>query len=303
MSIKRIFFLIALVAVSLSVNAQNKKKPVSHRFLAAGSGWSKIMIVDENGKAVWEHKINKGEECNSATMMPDGNVLYSHKTGATIVSSKNEIVWTYKREPNTEVQSATLLPKGHILIGQNGTPAKLMEFDKNRKLVKTVTINTGVKNPHGQFRRVNKSKQGTYWVGLKGAAREYNAQGELIRTVDTEGKPFTVVPLKKGGVLAGCGDKHMIREYDAEGKEIWNVSEKDLDKGFELRYVADLTRLKNGNTIVANWGGHSHGKSRMPQVYEITPEKKVVWKFEDWTLMDKVSSIQVLDVPARKYFR
>jgi hypothetical protein len=39
------------------------------------------------------------------------------------------------------------------------------------------------------------------------------------------------------------------------------------------------------------------GESKAPHLIEVTPDKKVVWTFQDHKTMKTISSVQILDVP------
>jgi hypothetical protein len=65
--------------------------------------------------------------------------------------------------------------------------------------------------------------------------------------------------------------------------------------GITLKFVAGLKRLSNGKTVVTNWLGHNNfGKA--PQAIEITPDKKVVWTYNNPDIIKTLSSIYLLDI-------
>ena len=88
--------------------------------------------------------------------------------------------------------------------------------------------------------------------------------------------------------------KRRTIEVDPNDKIVWRIDENDLE-GNPLRFVAGLHRLPNGNTVVCNWGGHGH-VGQQPQIFEVTPDKKVVWQVYDYKKFSTISNIQVLDV-------
>ena len=55
-------------------------------------------------------------------------------------------------------------------------------------------------------------------------------------------------------------------------------------------------RLPNGNTVFTNYLGHGF-IGKQPQFFEITPDKKVVWQFEDYEHFKTINQVQILDVP------
>jgi hypothetical protein len=66
--------------------------------------------------------------------------------------------------------------------------------------------------------------------------------------------------------------------------------------GIRLAWVTTLHRLPNGNTIF----GNCHAGSTNPQLIEVSPDKKVVWTFRDFTNFgNNLAVAQVLDLPPR----
>jgi hypothetical protein len=281
---------ISFVALSFSMTAQN----VQHRFIASGSGMKKIVIVNKKGNIEWEYP--SGQECNDVSLLSDSTVLFSYRTGAKLVSLDKEILWEYKGKEGTEVQSASMLRNGNILIIQNGTPAKLMEINQKGKIKRSLIIPTKKKNPHAQFRNIRKTRQGTYLVGYfrENKVCEFNKKGEIIRTIPVKGNAFSSVRLPNGNTLIACGDAHRLIEVDENNREVWTVEENEIP-GHPLRFVANVHRLPNGNTVICNWGGHGH-KKEQPQVFEITKDKKVVWEVNDWEKLWTISTLQILDI-------
>ena len=53
--------------------------------------------------------------------------------------------------------------------------------------------------------------------------------------------------------------------------------------------------MKNGNTVVCNWGGHGH-IGEQPQIFEVTRDKKVVWELFDYENFKTLSNVQLLEV-------
>ena len=53
-------------------------------------------------------------------------------------------------------------------------------------------------------------------------------------------------------------------------------------------------RLPNGDTVITNWLGHGHDGDDVP-IFQVTREKKVVWRYLDCTQVPLVVSVQVLD--------
>ena len=87
----------------------------------------------------------------------------------------------------------------------------------------------------------------------------------------------------------------MVFEVDPQGKTVWQVAHDELP-GISLKLMTGLQRLPNGNTVMSNWLGHGQF-GQAPHLIEVTPDKEVVWTFQDHQTMKTIASVQVLDVP------
>ncbi|MCT4591030.1 MAG: hypothetical protein N4A71_24635 [Carboxylicivirga sp.] len=273
--------------------SQNK-----HRLIASGHGFRKIVIVDENKNIEWQYNLKEGQ-CNDLSMLADSTILFSYVSGACLINLDKELLWDFKGAPDTEIQSISPLKNGDFLIMQNGTPAKLMEVDRAGKIKKQLIIPTRMKHPHAQFRNIRKTNKGTYLIGYHREDKvcEFNRKGKLIKTfrLPKGSNAYSSVRLRNGNTLVACGDAHMLIELNKKGEIVWSITENELP-GHPLRFVAGVQRLKNGNTVICNWGGHGH-KEQQAQIIEVTPDKKVVYELNDWINLGTLCTVQVLDEP------
>jgi hypothetical protein len=179
------------------------------------------------------------------------------------------------------------------MIAESG-PMRIIEVDRHGKIVKEVKLTTECKSTHGQMRGARKLKNGNYLVGQysDGVVREYDPEGKIVWELRQK-MPFGGIRLPNGNTLVGTGDAHCIVEVDRKGKVVWEIAENDLP-GNPLRFVAGMHRLPNGNTLVCNWGGHGHIGGQ-PQIFEVTREKKVVGEVFDFKQFSTISGVLALD--------
>jgi hypothetical protein len=79
--------------------------------------------------------------------------------------------------------------------------------------------------------------------------------------------------LPNGNLLIGGAYGAPVIEVDKADRIVWKLTPEDIpDVGFA--YSAGCLRLPNGNTVVAAY------TSKFP-VFEVTPEKKLVWRFQN----------------------
>jgi hypothetical protein len=111
------------------------------------------------------------------------------------------------------------------------------------------------------------------------------------------------VRLKNGNTLISGNQHAYVREVNARGEVVWELTQKDVPDT-ALYTIQEVSRLANGNAVVCNWcPGRVKDKKVWPstvQVLEVTPEKKVVWALREWAEpadLGPASSLQLLDEP------
>ncbi len=287
-----LLILAALMLSSCQLNPTARDKAVSHPFLCADYGGNMIRIVSAQGEIVWEHRATRPQD---VWQLPNGNILFTHVRGVREITRGNEVVWEYETEKPNEVHACQPLPNGVVMVALSG-PCEILEIDRRGEILKTVKLKTGQKKPHAQMRQARKLPNGNYLVGHNAdrVVREYDPSGKVVRTLTVQGNPYGAIRLPNGNTLIGCGDGHSIIEVDPDDKIVWRIDENDLE-GNPLRFVANIQRLPNGNIVVCNWGGHGH-VGEQPQIFEVTPDKKIVWQVYDYKKFNTISNIHVLDV-------
>ena len=269
------------------------------KILVAGSGNPAISLVDkQTGKVEWRHALEKGEECNSVALTPEGNILYSYKKGAKTVNWAHEVVWDYEVTAAQELQSATLLPDGGILLGICGNPALFVEVDKEGKETHRVAFDLGIAKPHSQFRQVFRLRNGNYLVPLMSARKvmEISRDGSLVKEYEVGGKVLSSLEMSDGNWLLPCGDDHCYVVMDGEtGAKVKKVTSVDVTGG-AFWFVAQVIELQNKHLLVCNWDGHTKGEVvDVPQLMELDEKGKVVWSLRDKQNVGKVSAAYYID--------
>jgi hypothetical protein len=249
-----------------------------------------VTLVDEAGVIGWSCAAK--DVCD-ATVLTDGRVLLSDRSGARIVKRDGQAVWDYRAPTGAEVYTCQMLPDGNVLVCEGGTK-RLVEVGRDGKVVVAISLATGV-GVHGQFRIARKLPGGTYLVAFwkEGWVKEIAADGSVRRTIGGLGEAYMAQRLPNGNTLIGCGDTHRVVEVDPAGAVVWEIKENDLP-GHPLRFAAHVERLANGNTIICNWPGHGH-EGKQPMLVEVTREKKVVWQFDGRDRFRGIIGFHLLD--------
>lgn len=264
----------------------------SEHLLLAGSGWNKIALIDKNTKAIqWEYPLEKGWECNSVGATADGNILFSYSKGAKLVTRDKQDVWNVSAPDSCEMQTARILPDGNFLLAWCGHPAVILEVDKNGTILSKTEFETGIENPHAQFRQVTKNPRGNYMVPLFATSevREISPSGETVKTVKVDGTPFSTTLLPNGNWLVAGGDGHCVIELNFETGEAVRTIRKDDIAGAPLAFVAELLPTTTGGMYICNWQGH--GADKAPQLFEIDKNNKQVWSIEDTVTFGMISAV------------
>ena len=286
----------------------------SYRVLAADKG--KVAIVNGQGKVEWEF-ANKAET-HDIQLLPNGNVLLPMpKSVIAEVNREGKVVWQYECKPKAgytgriEVHAFQQLPDGNVMIAESGN-RRIIEVNREGKIVREVPLTVENPNPHRDTRMARKLESGNYLVCHEGDGkiREYDPTGKVVWTyqMDLGGRPkapghgveghgvevYGAIRLPNGNTLIAGGNNNRVLEVNPKGEIVWKIEHNELP-GIQLAWVTTLHALPNGNIIV----GNCHAGPNNPQLFEVTRDKKVVWKFNDFkTFGNGLATSHVLDIKA-----
>lgn len=286
-----------------------------HPFFYAGE-WNhpnpdQTMYIVRDGKVVWSYSIKLKspsggiQEYSDATLLSNGSVVFARMSGATLISAAKEILWSYDAPKGFEVHVAQPLGLDRVMIIQNGDPARMMIFAlATGKVEKELVLPTGSPGKtHGQFRRARLTAAGTLLAAHmdNNKVAEYDMSGKEIWSLAVP-SPWAAVRLKSGNTLL-TSNKGFVREVNHQGDTVWELTQKDVP-GIRLFSLQEANRLANGNTVISNWCPNGLKNPQdwpsSVQVFEVTPDKKVVWALREWTdpvNLGPATVIQLLDEP------
>ncbi|MDB5005041.1 MAG: hypothetical protein JWQ34_3266 [Mucilaginibacter sp.] len=267
------------------------KGPAEFDFFYAGEAKHRKMYIVRNSKITWSYidTLGKGE-ISDAVLMKNGNVLFAHQFGVTLIDKNKNVLWNYDAPKNHETHTAQPIGNDHVVFIQNGDTAKLFVMNvKTNKIEKQFNLQTRGNGIHGQFRHARLTPDGTILVAHMdlGKVREYDVDGKQLLSIDVPGV-WSVEPLKNNNILVSGHEGHRtsyVRELNRKGDVVWEYMMSDMpDYSFPEPQIA--TRLANGNTIVNNWFNQWDSKldpkNLQVQAIEITPDKKVIWALRSW---------------------
>ena len=178
-------------------------------------------------------------------------VLAIHGTNDNYVAYEQSL-WIVERliAAGVAAELETITGAGHGFRGadaQRADDRALAWFDKYLK-PKPVrhTLLISDHGPNGEIAEIE-------WPSGRVLWKAPNDHGHDVQALPNRHVLFTINPQKK------------VVELDGDHKEVWTYSE-----GLEHPLAAQ--RLANGNTLI--------GDARLGKVIEVTPDKRVVWKYE-----------------------
>jgi hypothetical protein len=265
-------------------------EPVKHAFLATGG---ETFIADEAGKAVWTYPASSRD----GWVLDDGHVLLALSKGkaypggaAADVDRDGKVLFAFKGT-QSEVNTVQPLGEGRVLLTEAGDKPRILEVNRDGKIVAEVPLQAQTKDHHLQTRMTRKLASGNYLVPqlLDRVVREYDPQGKVVWEAKTPHMPFTAIRLPDGNTLIGCTLGNLVIEVDKAGKEVWRVSNDDLpDK--PINDACGVQRLANGNTVITS----HHATAGQVKLLEVTRDKKVVWTYTD-SRKGGIHHFQILD--------
>ncbi len=285
---------IYLVLAAALLCSPIRAEELRHSFFIAGPSFTGI--IAEDGTEQW----NAGRAAaRDGFVLPGGNVLIAWSDEVKEFTPKHQVVFAYKLSPdNKEIGTAVRLSTGRTLITELGPKPRLLEINADGTIAVDCPLQPETDNAHMQTRMARKLASGNYLVPhlLAFQVKEYKPSGEVVRVIKTdlpelggrpaENWPFTAIQLANGNVVVNLTHGNKTVEFDAAGKVVWQVSNADFPDAQPFADPCGGQRLPNGNTVIASYASQGAIK-----VFEVTPEKKIVWTY---TGPHRAHEIQVL---------
>jgi len=276
-----------------NVQLRIKKLKRNPAFICSDYTQGKVFVISAKGEKEWEYPA---ENCNDIWVLTNGNFLFNTGHGVKEVNWKKDVVFSYNS--NSEIYACQRLANGNTFIGECNS-GRLLEVNPTGLIVKTIKLLAdSVEGGHSYMRNARKHENGNYLVAHYGLDKvcEYDPVGKLIREIPVKGGPHSVIRRTNGNTLIACSDHNgepKVIEIDIVGNTVWQLTMNELPD-IQLKFMTGMELLPNGNLILSNWLGHNQFGSA-PHAFEITRNKKVVWAYNDNSILKTMSSIQLLD--------
>lgn len=256
-------------------------------FFYAGEGAKQNMYIVKSGKIAWSYTDTAAKgEISDAVRMTNGNILFAHQFGITLINEEKKVLWKYDAPAGHEVHTGQPIGKEHVMFVQNGDTGKVIVMNIiTNTIEKEFTIPVGdPKTVHPQFRHARLTGRGTLLVTHMdmGKVCEYDTSGKQLASYSIPGV-WGAEPLSNGNILA-CGGG-VVREITPKGDTAWKLVLKEL-AGYRINAAQLAMKRPNGNIVVNEWFDELTGKldpHNLPvQFIEVTPDKKIVWALRSW---------------------
>lgn len=261
-------------------------------FFEYGKGPNRLVELDGFGKLVWEHKPP-----GIAVMfevLANGNILYAFggkPTGVREVTRMGKEVWSYVSKC-PQVLGCRRLANGNTLLAEQG-PCQAVEVNPQGKIVHITPLTTTEKGYHLQVRNISQLPNGNILSAHEGegAVREVDAVGKMVWEYTGVENAGDAKRLANGNTLISCGTQKRVLEVTPEKRIAWEFGTKDAPE-LNITWVSSIQVLPNGNLIVGNFLRNQEGKGA--HAFEVTRDKKVVWKWSDHRLISSLTTVRVV---------
>ena len=285
----------------------------AHRVLFAHA--DALTVIEPDGTVSWQLPWRG---CHDLHTDAEG-FFYAIKNQTQVCKidpATKKVVWSYDSQESNgnsgkrvEVHAFQPLPDGGMMIAESGV-GRIIEIDKNGKLLKETQLKLNHPQPHSDTRLVRRLENGNYLVAHEadGCTREYDGKtGEVVwefqvPLADGEkqrpghgleaygNRLFSALRLPNGNTLIGGGNNHSVLEVTPDKKIVWSIDQHALE-GIGLAWVTTLEVLPNGHYVI----GNCHAGENNPQLIEIDPAtKQVVWKLNEFETIGNDASNSIL---------
>lgn len=266
--------------------AESLRATPGYAFMTADIEKCCVTKYDAAGVAAWSYA--KQLKPIDAWAMPDGSMLIAYLPspltknlgGVRRVDAAGKTIFDLPIDD--EIMSVQPLEDGHFLLAECHA-GRITEMDATGARLRSFQVATPPSD-HKTVRQIRLTPKGTVVAAetYSHKLREYARDGKLLRELDLR-FPYYPLPLPDGHVLVGCWNfpEAQVVELDAEGRTVWSVKASELPKAMGVTHVAGVARLPNGNTLVATSCKAGAAPNPRAMLFEITPDKEIVWQLQD----------------------
>jgi hypothetical protein len=207
------------------------------------------------------------------------------------VTARGETVVDYVSKSH-QVCGCERLANGNTR-GAEQDPCPAVKINPKGEIVRATLLTTNGKGFHLQVRNVHKLKNANILAahGGEGAVREVDPQGKVVWEYTGVTNTGEAQRLSKNNTLICCGTKKRLIMVTPDEQIAWEFKAEDAPE-LNLAWVSSVQQLKNGNLLVGHFIRGQEGRGA--HAFEVAPDKKVVWKREDYSFIKSLSTVRAL---------
>jgi hypothetical protein len=227
-------------------------------------------------------------------VLPNGNILFGFSgkpTGVREITSRGETVFDFVSKA-TQVFGCERLANGNTHVAEQGPP-QAVEVNPQGEIVHVTPLHTSVEGYHLQVRNIHKLPNGNILAAPEGegAVREVDPTGKVVWEYSGVTNTDDALRLANGNTIILCGTQKRLIEVTPSKKIVWEFSAQDAPE-LNITWLSSLQQLPNGNLVLGNFLRGQEGTGA--HAFEITRDKKVVWKWDDHALIKSLTAVRVL---------
>lgn len=275
------------------------------RYLLAAD--NQVIEVDRAGKVtdVLKHRGHGG--IYDAWRLPDGGIAYAHRGGLAIFDASKNLVTEHKAvagPQGAEANSVAVLEGGEKFALMDSGVNQIRIVDRSGALVSETPLPDLKDDPlHFRYRMIREVPgANAFWVGQYGRKTVLKVEkgtGRVLQSIPLDPllspspsvkKAFATLQAEDGSLWVTTSTGCQLLHVDAEGRKLgcWTIG----DLGLQCRYLLGLSRLANGNLLVACGDYHLHNASEGRDLLaEIDSAGEVVWRLTRDQLIDQIEGV------------
>ncbi len=272
-----------------------------YAFITADIGLNRITMYDAEGAATWVYdKVSPID----VWALSDGTVLTAYlpspltagKGGVRLVGADKQTLFDFPFDD--EIMSVQPLANGNVLIAECHF-GRVTELDRQGNRIGSFQVKSKPSG-HQTMRQLRLTARGTVVVGecYSHKLREYDRAGALLKEHDLA-FAYCPQPLPDGHTLVACWNapKAQVVELDAAGQVVWRLTPADLPREMAVSHIAESIRLPGGNTLVSASCKAAGGGVPRAMLFEVTPDRKVVWQMTDKNSATWITAVKLIPSP------
>lgn len=286
-------FVFFLAASPLATFAAESRP--SHRlmFFEYGNCPNRFVELDAQGRIV--RQFQPRSIAVIFQVLPNGHIVYAyggHPTGVVEVDAQGKTVWNYVSKC-PQVLGCERLPNGNTLVAEQG-PCRVVEVNPGGEAIHITRLSTNQTVYHLQVRNVHQLKNGDILAAHEGegAIREYDRDGKAVWEYTGVANTGEALRLENGNTLIAGATQKRLLEVTPSHKVVWEFTADDAP-ALNLVWVSSIQILRNGNYLVGNFLRGHEGQGA--HAFEVTRAKQVVWIFADHKQFKSLTTVRAID--------